>query len=73
MLMALALAERLGKRGLLSFSLHPGVIFETNLSTHLDIPGGGLQGLCKLTYPVSLLGSDTHLPSSYTNWYISGS
>ncbi|KAK3319603.1 hypothetical protein B0T19DRAFT_269566 [Cercophora scortea] len=36
MLFALSLAEKLGqKKGLLAFSLHPGVI-RTNLSTHLD-------------------------------------
>ncbi|WYZ38118.1 hypothetical protein EsH8_III_000032 [Colletotrichum jinshuiense] len=34
-LMALSLAEKLGGKGLLSFSLHPGVIF-TNLGTHLE-------------------------------------
>jgi NAD(P)-dependent dehydrogenase (short-subunit alcohol dehydrogenase family) len=35
MLMALSLAEKLGKRGLRAFSLHPGVI-NTNLGNHLD-------------------------------------
>ncbi|KAL0943162.1 short-chain dehydrogenase reductase family [Colletotrichum truncatum] len=34
-LMALALAEKLGRKGLLSFSAHPGVIM-TNLSNHLE-------------------------------------
>ncbi|KAF4894526.1 Retinol dehydrogenase 14 [Colletotrichum viniferum] len=34
-LMATSLAEKLGSKGLLSFSLHPGVIF-TNLGTHLE-------------------------------------
>ncbi|KAI8206210.1 Retinol dehydrogenase 14 [Colletotrichum sp. SAR 10_76] len=34
-LMAISLAEKLGSKGLLSFSLHPGVIF-TNLGTHLE-------------------------------------
>ncbi|KAI3541709.1 short-chain dehydrogenase/reductase family Oxidoreductase [Colletotrichum abscissum] len=34
-LMALSLAEKLGDKGLLSFSLHPGVIF-TNLGGHLE-------------------------------------
>lgn len=33
--MAISLAEKLGSKGLLSFSLHPGVIF-TNLGTHLE-------------------------------------
>lgn len=37
MLMAVSLAERLGpKRGLLSFSLHPGTIMTTSLGTHID-------------------------------------
>ncbi|KAK1750433.1 short-chain dehydrogenase TIC 32 [Echria macrotheca] len=35
MLTALALANKLGKRGLLAFSLHPGVIL-THLADHLD-------------------------------------
>ncbi|GJC92944.1 short-chain dehydrogenase/reductase family oxidoreductase [Colletotrichum higginsianum] len=34
-LMAISLAEKLGGKGLLSLSLHPGVIF-TNLSNHLE-------------------------------------
>ncbi|KAK2043182.1 short-chain dehydrogenase/ reductase [Colletotrichum somersetense] len=34
-LMAISLAEKLGGKGLLSFSLHPGVIY-TNLASHLD-------------------------------------
>jgi len=35
MLMALSLAEKLGSKNLLSFSLHPGAIM-TNLANHLD-------------------------------------
>jgi hypothetical protein len=35
MLMALSLAEKLGDKGLIALSLHPGVIM-TNLGTHLD-------------------------------------
>jgi len=35
MLMGLSLARKLGKRGLLAFSLHPGVI-NTHLGDHLD-------------------------------------
>ncbi|KAK1979461.1 WW domain-containing oxidoreductase [Colletotrichum cereale] len=35
MLFSLSLAEKLGKRGLLSFSLHPGVI-GTNLGNHIE-------------------------------------
>jgi NAD(P)-dependent dehydrogenase (short-subunit alcohol dehydrogenase family) len=38
MLFAVSLAEKLGKTGLLAFSLHPGVI-ATNLSGHLDWEG----------------------------------
>ena len=50
MLMAQSLAEKLGvKKGLLAFSLHPGVIF-TNLSNHLDWQNGDMEGLCKLYY-----------------------
>jgi NAD(P)-dependent dehydrogenase (short-subunit alcohol dehydrogenase family) len=35
MLFALSLATKLGSRGLLAYSLHPGVI-TTNLGTHID-------------------------------------
>lgn len=43
MLMALSLAEKLGKaRGLVSCSLHPGVI-GTNLGSHLDWDVEGLN------------------------------
>jgi len=35
MLMAISLAGKVGNKGLLAFSLHPGVI-GTNLSKHLD-------------------------------------
>lgn len=45
MLMALSLAEKLGaKRGLLAFSLHPGVIW-TNLGSHIDWEAGELGEL----------------------------
>lgn len=37
MLMAISLAEKLGGRGLLSFSVHPGLIVGTGLSSHLDL------------------------------------
>jgi len=37
MLFAVGLAEKLGsKRGLLAFSLHPGVIMDTSLGSHID-------------------------------------
>ncbi|KAH7133370.1 hypothetical protein B0J13DRAFT_587634 [Dactylonectria estremocensis] len=36
MLFALSLAEKLGKRGLEAFSLHPGVILTTSLGNHID-------------------------------------
>ncbi|CAK7219916.1 hypothetical protein SCUCBS95973_003983 [Sporothrix curviconia] len=35
MLYSRSLAQKLGSRGVVSVSLHPGVIFTTNLSTHL--------------------------------------
>ncbi|CAJ2504830.1 Uu.00g122240.m01.CDS01 [Anthostomella pinea] len=40
MLFTLALAEKLGGRGLLTYSLHPGVI-GTNLGAHIDWEEGG--------------------------------
>lgn len=43
-LYALALAERLGDKGLFSFSLHPGAI-TTNLVRHIDIQGDDFKGL----------------------------
>ncbi|CAM1510496.1 Fc.00g008310.m01.CDS01 [Cosmosporella sp. VM-42] len=36
MLLAVSLAEKLGKRGLRAYSLHPGVIISTGLGNHLD-------------------------------------
>lgn len=36
MLFSISLAEKLGSKGLQSFSLHPGVIFGTSLGTHID-------------------------------------
>ncbi|KAK6349515.1 hypothetical protein TWF696_005799 [Orbilia brochopaga] len=36
MLFSLALAERYGGRGVYSFSVHPGLIVDTNLGAHLD-------------------------------------
>lgn len=38
MLFSISLAEKLGKRGLQSYSLHPGGIFSTALSSHLEQP-----------------------------------
>ena len=35
-LMAISLAEKLGKKGLLAFSLHPGVVW-THIADHLDV------------------------------------
>ncbi|KAL6913634.1 hypothetical protein ACHAPO_003375 [Fusarium lateritium] len=35
MLFAISLAEKLGSRGLLAYSLHPGAILETSLANHL--------------------------------------
>ncbi|KAF8891623.1 hypothetical protein CPB84DRAFT_1683245 [Gymnopilus junonius] len=37
MLMALSFAKKLGKRGLLAFSVHPGGILGTGLANHLDL------------------------------------
>ncbi|KAJ2981506.1 hypothetical protein NQ176_g1980 [Zarea fungicola] len=47
-LFAVSLAQKLGSRGLLAFSLHPGAII-TNLGTHLDrSPGGDLDHMMNL-------------------------
>jgi NAD(P)-dependent dehydrogenase (short-subunit alcohol dehydrogenase family) len=40
MLMAVSLAEKLGKRNLLAYSVHPGVVLTSNLSGHLDLSAG---------------------------------
>lgn len=45
-LYALSLAEKLGRRGLLAFSLHPGGI-NTNLGRHVDIEGEDWTELMK--------------------------
>ncbi|KAL0929734.1 short-chain dehydrogenase reductase family [Colletotrichum truncatum] len=57
MLFSLSLAEKLGKRGLLSFSLHPGVI-GTNLSNHVEW-GNDFAGLSESNLPTidRLLGN----------------
>lgn len=50
MLMALALADKLGpKHGLTAFSVHPGVIVATNLAEHLDF-AAELPGMGKPSY-----------------------
>ncbi|KAL3470770.1 hypothetical protein BJX99DRAFT_41628 [Aspergillus californicus] len=48
-LMAVSLAEKLGSKGLLAYSLHPGVIFTTSLSSGLDhgVDFGALNDLDK--------------------------
>lgn len=49
MLMAMSLAEKLGDKGLVALSLHPGVII-TNLGTHLDWEKD-FAGMSKLPCP----------------------
>lgn len=51
MLFSLSLAEKLGKRGLLSYSLHPGVIFTTGLGAHLDNSENGDVKLLRKNSP----------------------
>ncbi|EED13252.1 short-chain dehydrogenase, putative [Talaromyces stipitatus ATCC 10500] len=46
MLFSRSLAAKLADRGLISVSLHPGVILDTNLSGHLD--ASGFQGLLEV-------------------------
>jgi NAD(P)-dependent dehydrogenase (short-subunit alcohol dehydrogenase family) len=36
MLFSVSLAQKLGSRGLQSYSVHPGLILSTGLGTHLD-------------------------------------
>lgn len=36
MLFSISLAQKLGSRGLQSYSVHPGLILSTGLGTHLD-------------------------------------
>jgi NAD(P)-dependent dehydrogenase (short-subunit alcohol dehydrogenase family) len=50
MLMAISLAEKAGPRGLLAFSVHPGLIMATGLGAHLDFSGSAnddMQGIRK--------------------------
>lgn len=44
--MAISLAEKLGKRGLQAYSLHPGVSLNTNITNHLDWVSEG-EGISK--------------------------
>ncbi|GAM33902.1 short-chain dehydrogenase [Talaromyces pinophilus] len=46
MLFSRSLATKLAKRGLISVSLHPGVIFDTSLGNHLN--ADGFQGLLQV-------------------------
>ncbi|KFA70337.1 hypothetical protein S40285_01729 [Stachybotrys chlorohalonatus IBT 40285] len=49
MLFSKGLAKRLGPRGLLAFSVHPGLIFSTQLAGHLDMsPDGDMASLAAL-------------------------
>ncbi|KYK56173.1 short-chain dehydrogenase [Drechmeria coniospora] len=41
MLFAISLAEKLGRRGLQAYSVHPGVILGTGLGVHLDLSDDG--------------------------------
>ncbi|PHH73504.1 hypothetical protein CDD82_5404 [Ophiocordyceps australis] len=48
-LFAVSLAEKLGKRGLRAYSVHPGVIYGTGLGSHLDMsPTGDFAELAAL-------------------------
>lgn len=49
-LYAWALADKLGPKGLLAFSLHPGAIM-TNLGRHIDVEGDDWTELSKLKFP----------------------
>ncbi|EFQ32432.1 WW domain-containing oxidoreductase [Colletotrichum graminicola] len=76
MLFSLSLAEKLGKRGLLSFSLHPGVI-GTNLANHIewgsDFAGlttmdrslGNKEGWAEFKWKTPDEGSATHVYASF--------
>lgn len=54
MLMALSFAEKLGKKGLVAVSLHPGVI-GTNLGDAVDWTGGDVA-LLSMSSRLSLSG-----------------
>ncbi|KAK4040000.1 hypothetical protein C8A01DRAFT_35965 [Parachaetomium inaequale] len=76
MLMALSLAEKLGKKGLRAYSLHPGVI-GTNLGNHLDwsvdIPGmhaedqvlGNKEGWEEFKFKTTDQGIATHVFAAF--------
>ncbi|KAF2136926.1 uncharacterized protein K452DRAFT_291967 [Aplosporella prunicola CBS 121167] len=79
MLMAISLAEKLGqKRGLLAFSLHPGVIMTTTLGSHLDwnvdIPGlqevdkflGNAEGWGSFNAKTAEQGAATHVYAAFS-------
>lgn len=73
MLMAYHLARILGKRGLLAFSVHPGLIMTSNLGTHLDFSNDPNNDFASMTKADQVLGNDegfgkgvfeTHAPIS---------
>ena len=57
MLFAISLAKKLGKRGLVACSVHPGTIISTGLTAHLDlatdVPLIGMY--CRLPRAINLL------------------
>ena len=64
-LMGVALAERLGGRGLTAVSLHPGVIGSTHLSDHLGwkTEYGNTRGYTFRQYPFSTWLTTGYVPS----------
>ncbi|OHE98122.1 WW domain-containing oxidoreductase [Colletotrichum orchidophilum] len=76
MLFSLSVAEKLGKRGLLSFSLHPGVI-GTNLSNHIEwgsdfagLPAvdrslGNKEGWAEFKWKTPDQGTATHVYAAF--------
>lgn len=64
MLFSLSLADKLGSTGLQSYSLHPGVIFDTNLGAHIDWNQDGVtlrESNCKNLLGCTLANYDSSI------------
>lgn len=57
--MILSLAEKLGKQGLLAYSLHPGLIITTGLCAHIDF-GSAVAELCTSEILFLIMAANSH-------------
>lgn len=55
MLMAVSLAEKLGKKGLLACSIHPGLVMGSGLTNHLDMADPNAGDFAGLSESIPIL------------------